>query len=357
MTRDRWRRAELRGALARRGKAAHRQGMRCRPLVLWLLAACAACGTPPAHVAHPASPPAPAAPPVLANHAPPAPTAPVHRGAAVLAWPVAPFTPAQITEATGCDVDKLAEQRYAKELAVDALPGAFAAQTTCDRAALAAACAARVKGGDPPPACLDAYRAVVAANPAFAFVDALADGYFGRLPLVDPPPHAARTLTGVVLAYKWDGLGHPVAWTLTVTDAATHPSVQVSGKSAPASVKQPATLGDNVAALGHALGGFLPVRAPLQAVDCTDNYPDWTAHLTFDDGSALDLATHGSNLLGLGGPWQLALGNTTYLQLSPDFTKAVAQLVEALALPIGEPEGEFCRGYDIESAVLEGTAP
>lgn len=327
--------------------------MRTPRLVLWSsLVVLGACGASHAPVATP--------PPVVANHPPPpapAPAAPASK--AVLAWPVAPFTDAQIAEATGCDVDALATQRYAKELAVDALPGAFAAKTTCDRAVLAAACIARVKDKDPAPpaACLDAYRAAVGANPAFAFVGSLPAGYFGQLPLVAPPPTAARAVTDLVLAYSWDGLGDKVAWTLTVHDAATHPTVSVTGPSAPKHVSPPATVGANVAGFGHALGGFLPIKAPLQAVDCTDNYPDWTATLTFDDGSTLSLATHGSNLLGLGGPWQLAVGSANYLQLGPDFTRAVADLVQALDLPIGQPEGEFCRGYDIEAAVLKSGSP
>ena len=319
-------------------------------LVLWSsVVVLGACGASPAPVA-------PRQAPVVANHPPPAPAPAKPASNAVLAWPVAPFTAAQVAEATGCDVDALATQRYAKELGVDALPAAFAAKSTCDHAVLAAACVARVKDkdGPPPAACLDAYRAAVGANPAFAFVGALAQGYFGQLPLVAPPPAASRAVTGLVLAYSWEGLGDKVAWTLTVTDAATHPTVTVSGASAPKHVAAPATIGTTVAGFGHALGGFLPIKGPLQAVDCTDNYPDWTATLTFDDGSTLALATHGSNLLGLGGPWQLAVGSTNYLQLAPDFTRAVGGLVEALGLPIGQPEGEFCRGYDIEAAVLKG---
>jgi hypothetical protein len=48
----------------------------------------------------------------------------------------------------------------------------------------------------------------------------------------------------------------------------------------------------------------------------------------------------------------MTIGGVTYLQLAPDFTRAIARLVKALDLPIGEPAGEMCRGYDIQGAVL-----
>jgi hypothetical protein len=117
-------------------------------------------------------------------------------------------------------------------------------------------------------------------------------------------------------------------------------------------VKDSPDLGAKVAAMGASLDSFLPIPQPLEAIDCTDNYPQWTATLAFDDGETLELSTHRSNLIGLGGPWQITSGGVTYLQLGPGFTRAVAQLVTTLGLPIGEPEGEMCRGYDLAGAVL-----
>src|SRR5215468_9142903 len=121
----------------------------------WWLVIATACGS---------SAPAPAPP---ANHPPPGtPSAPAAN--ALLAWPVAPFTPAQIAEVKACDVGKLAESRYPKAIGVGELPAAFAPKTTCDQAVLAVACATRFGDDKPPPPCLDAYRAAVKANPAFA---------------------------------------------------------------------------------------------------------------------------------------------------------------------------------------------
>lgn len=294
--------------------------MRHLPLVV-LLAGCGASSTP--------------APQPIAN-TPPAPAAAKPKAAsdALLAWPVAPLSAAQRAEAKTCDLGK---------------PPLAAATSACEHAAVAATCAG--KDGDPTPACLDAYRAAVRANPAFAFATKLAGTYFGKVHLVAPPPAADRTLVGLVLAYKWSGLGDGVEWKLTVKDASTHPTFAVTGangkpvKDSPAAAKA-------VGAFATSLDSFLPIKEPLQAIDCTDNYPDWSATLELDDGSRLELATNRSNLLGLGGPWQLTAGGVTYLQLSPGLTHAVADLVHELGLPIGQPAGMMCRGYDIGAELL-----
>jgi hypothetical protein len=306
----------------------------------WLVVL-AACGGPPAAAPTHA---------VVAN-TPPPPVTPRPTTSALLAWPVAPFSAAQIAEAKGCDVEKLAAARYAKGLTIDALPGAFAPKGTCDQAVLAAACASRLNDAAPPPLCLAAYGAVVKANPAFAFVSVLPGAYFGKVVIAANPPAADHPLVNVVLDYKWGGLGTPVDWKLAIRDATTKPVVVVTGSSAKTATTVP-DLAAKVAALGASLDSFLPITGPLEAIDCTDNYPEWTATLEFEGGNTLELSTHKSNLIGLGGPWQLTINNVTYLQLAPGVTRAVAQLVRALGLPIGQPAGEMCRGYDLAEAVL-----
>jgi hypothetical protein len=315
---------------------------------LAFVAVMAACGQP---AAIPVTPIAVAPP--LANTPAPAPKVVAAPAVdAVLAWPVAPFTKLQTAEVKSCDIDKLAKARYPKSVSVDALAGAFARHGTCDDATFAAACAARLpEDAAVPPACLDAYRSVIKTNPAFAFATSLLGGYFGKLAQVAPPPIAGRALTGVVLAYKWGGLGTAVEWNVTAHDLTTKPTLQIAGANT-----KPVTwsdaIGTDVTALGHSLASFMPIPKTVHAVDCTDNYPDWTATLTFDDGAKLELATQGSNLLGLGGPWQMTLGGITYLQISPDLAQAIYTLVKALGLPIGEPQGEFCHGYDLGAEVL-----
>lgn len=292
----------------------------------------------------------PTPPPPPTNH-PVTPAAPATTGpAAVLAWPVMPFTANQVTEVKGCDTEKLGDTRYPKAMGVDALAGAYPVKTACDQATLAAACAKRIKDGEPPASCLAAYEAAVQANPAFAFSNGLLGGYFGKVVLVAPPPIAAKKLASVAITYAWSGLGTEVKWTVTAHDLASAPAIEIAGGKPVAWSKE---VGAAVDKVGQSLAGFLPIGKPLAAVDCTDNYPDWTATLTFDDGGKLELATNGSNLLGLGGPWQTTIGGVTYLQLSPDLTRAMAQLVKTLGLAIGEPEGMFCRGFDLQAAVLQ----
>ena len=294
----------------------------------------------------------PERPPVVANVVTPPPAVtPRPTVASLHAWPVAPFSATQLAEAKGCDVEALADKRYPKSVATDALATSFAVSSTCDRAVLAAACGARAKDAAPTEACLDAYRGAVKANPAFAFVSALAGPYFGKVSLVAPPPATTHALVAAVLDYKWGGLGTPVDWKLEIHDASTKPTIALTGKNGKAT-KTPADLAVKVAALASSLDSLLPIPQPLEAIDCTDNYPEWAATLQFDDGEKLEMSTHRSNLIGLGGPWQLTINGVTYLQLAPGFTHAVAQLVEALGLAIGEPEGEMCRGYDIGAAIL-----
>jgi len=320
--------------------------MHCRFIGL-VLVVTSACGPS-------AKPPAPPSnhPPPPANGVPPPPAT-----AALLAWPVARFTPAQIAEVKGCEIEKLAQARYPKSMTIDKLPAAFAPHGTCDEATFAAACGYRLEDDkEAPPRCLEAYRTVIGANPAFAFSGQLVGAYFGKLALVAAPPPAKRPLASVDLVYEWGGLGDPVKWTVAVRDLATHPAIKVTGPNAKAATWSP-DVATAVAALGTSLGSFLPIPQPLHAIDCTDNYPEWTATLAFDDGSKLELTTNGSNLIGLGGPWQTTIGGVTYMQLSPDFVFAIAKLVKALDLAIGEPMGAMCRGYDLQNQVLVAPTP
>jgi hypothetical protein len=293
-------------------------------------------------------------PPVVANVVTPPAVAPrPAAGASLHAWPVAPFSAAQLAEVKACDVEGLADKRYPKSVTTDALPATFAVTSTCDRAVLAAACGVRARDAAPTEKCVDAYRAVVTANPAFAFVSVLAGPYFGKVSIVAAPPATTHALVTAVLDYKWGGLGKPVDWKLEIHDASTKPTIAVTGNNGTAT-KTPADLAAKVAALGSSLDSLLPIAKPLEAIDCTDNYPEWAATLQFDNGDKLEMSTHRSNLIGLGGPWQLTVNGVTYLQLGPGFTHAVADLVEALGLAIGEPAGEMCRGFDIGAAILGG---
>jgi hypothetical protein len=258
---------------------------------------------------------------------------------ALLAWPVARFTAAQIAEVKSCAVDKSAAKQYPDGVE---LPAASSVAGGCELAKLAAACAARLGKAEPTKPCIEAYSAAVKANPAFAFSGSLVGRFFGKVALVAPPTRGA--LVAAKIVYGWSGMGDAVSWTLTARGS----DVKVTGATA-----KTADVKDKLAALGSALDSFLPIPAPLEAVNCYDNYPDWSATLEYDDGTKLELSTHKSNLIGMGGPWQLTIGGVTYLQLGPQLPRAVGGLIEALGLPLGQPMASTCHGYDIEAQVLQ----
>jgi hypothetical protein len=61
------------------------------------------------------------------------------------------------------------------------------------------------------------------------------------------------------------------------------------------------------------LESFLPIPQPVEANHCTDSYPEWTIALEFDGGGKLELANHRSDLIPIGGPFQMTMGGVTYL--------------------------------------------
>jgi hypothetical protein len=289
---------------------------------------------------------------VVANKPPevaPAPQRPPQKppaSAALYRWPVAPFTKAQADEVNSCDTETLVKQRYPDALAVDALASAFARKTPCDHVTMAAACADRLGHAEPPPGCVEAYRDAVKANPAFAFSSGILGTYFDKAMLVDPPPAASHKVTKLVLQYKWTGEGDVVEWMLSVDDAGR---ASVTGAKA----KTSANVSAQLVAFGTSLDSFMPIPQPLETINCFDNYPEWTATIDFDDHSKLELSTHKSNLIGIGGPWQTTLDGVTYMQLGTKLPAAVAGIVKALELPLGEPMGMTCHGFDLQHAVLK----
>ena len=94
--------------------------------------------------------------------------------------------------------------------------------------------------------------------------------------------------------------------------------------------------------LSNALINFTPSQGFFILEVCTDNNPDWTVLLQFDDGISLTLETNSSNMLTLGGPLQVKGGEQIYVQYSADFLVALADLIEALGLLFGQPFGTYC---------------
>jgi hypothetical protein len=268
-------------------------------------------------------------------------------GEPILTWGARPYTVADADAVRACDLENAAAARYA--MPIDPVTSAFAPVTACEQAVLAEACAARADGVTPmSPVCIAAYRAAVAAIPAYAFQAAIPGAYFAMMPLAAPPPQAALAIRRLDVHYTWGGLGDSVDWELVVDDADTVAKLAVKG----AHERPVPDLGARVQAVRGALGDFVPVPGPIHAVDCYDNYPDWTMDLTFADGQTLSFATYGSNLIGLGGPWQATVDGKSSLQLAPGLAAVVGQLVMDLGLPIGEPAGMYCPGFDLGAAVL-----
>lgn len=268
---------------------------------------------------------------------------------ALFAWPVPRFTAAQLAEVKTCAAKKRAVHLYPETVDLGALSATTALDSACDEATLAAACARRLGTSEFSQACLDAYARAITANPAFAFADGLVAHYAGKLALVAPPPAARHAVVGLALDYKWSGTGPVRAWHVDITSATTNPHVTVTGATA----KRDVDVRAEVAAFGSALERFLPIAEPIQANHCTGDNPEWRATLHFEGGDTLELANHRSNLIAIGGPFQMTIGGVTYLQLGTQLTMAVGALVEALGLPRGVPADTTCTHYDFESAVLK----
>ena len=103
---------------------------------------------------------------------------------------------------------------------------------------------------------------------------------------------------------------------------------------------------DTVQELALGLDNLLPIDFGTPLVYCTDNFPEWSVVLTFEDGSKLDLESS-SNFVFFGGPWQTQIDGQTYLQYSDAFATRLKKLIDQLGLPTGEPEGMYCNGEGV----------
>jgi len=149
-------------------------------------------------------------------------------------------------------------------------------------------------------------------NPAFSLVGPLLSGYFGKVSVVAAPRSRARRGRGRArLQLVGMGNGVQLEARRARRQGDAHRSERRRGPEGGR-----ASLGALVKTLGTSLDSFVPINGPLEAVDCTDNYPEWTGTLTFDDGSKLELSTHRSNLLA-SRPVQITVDKITYLQLAP----------------------------------------
>jgi hypothetical protein len=171
--------------------------------------------------------------------------------------------------------------------------------------------------------------------------------YWDNFEIVKPPKTIqTEEIERLKIRYRWQGLGKPIAYTIEIEQGQTQPLVTVLD-SVPPSLKGRAkrTVDKKfVQALRKSLINLIPIRSEFSLTPCTDNYPDWTITIGFTDGTTVELATQGSNMVFEGGPWQVKLGDQRYIHFSTAFTEALERLVRKTALAYGQPLGMACHG-------------
>lgn len=188
---------------------------------------------------------------------------------------------------------------------------------------------------------------MIEANPAMALRLSLIATYFGATPLVAAPEFSSQSITDIHLTYTFAGMGPSNNYDIRLS--AGDGAFDVSGTAEIRGDDDQPTLAatvdsDTVQALATGLTDLLPIGQTFTAINCLDYYPDWSVELTFADGTTITMATHDSNVIGYGGPWQTNIDGQTYVQYSPAFMIAVADLFDALGLPFGVTAGMACMG-------------
>lgn len=267
-------------------------------------------------------------------------------------FPIDVPTEAQIDDAYACPLLAGAERSEGDSDAT-ATPEIEAAERSeaCGIANEALALAA-ARGDDEPATDeeIELFHKLVEANPALALRIDMIAYYFNASTLVAPPDFADQPITALRITYTFAGLGPSNDYDVTITDADSEPQVAGTAEIRTGSEDdEPLTLPETidsevVQAFGAALSDLLPIEEQFSAISCLDYYPRWTVELTFVDGTALTLGTNGSNVIGIGGPWQVEIDGQDYMQYSGALIKAVAELFEALELPFGTTGGMSCFG-------------
>lgn len=253
------------------------------------------------------------------------------------AFPLAAPSQEQIGEAYDCDLETAPAT------------GDLDSLTTCEMAVRALEMAA--ERGESKPISDDEialFTRLVEANSALVLRLSLIATYFGAIPLVAAPDFAEQTVTSVHLTYTFSGLGPSNNYDIVIDMSGETPAVtgtaEISGES-----DDPLDLPDSVAvevvqALLPALSDLLPIAEQFSSVACWDYYPDWVVELTLEDGTVIAVVNNESNVVGIGGPWQVEIDGQNYMQYSNAFSAAVIDLLDALSLPLGETAAMGCGG-------------
>lgn len=269
-----------------------------------------------------------------------------------LRWPVTAPSSSQIQDARQCDVENLAPERYPMSLAIADLADAYQARTACDWAVLAFAYAARGDQAGPPEEGETAFVRSVSLNAAYALKSVLLFSFFTYGDFIEAPPLTAEPLVQADLQYNWRGQGDDIAYVVTISGANSDPVATGTVNGEPFEAQPPA---DMMQRLGQALTDLVPIGTPIELTPCSDNFPDWRVRLTYADGSELEVVTHGSNVIALGGPWQVVIEGQSYMQHSLGFFIAIGDLIQFMELPWGQPVGSSCA--PLETSLLDVTYP
>lgn len=268
-----------------------------------------------------------------------------------VSWPLARFTDEQIADAIECEgtAYSQATELYPEDLPIDELQGALPLETACDWATLAVVYALRGQNDIG----AEAYLTAIYLNPAYSMVNDLLFEYFGSETLVESPPFVEQQLSSATIEYDYSGIGYTGSYSITITNFETTPYVTGSGteESSFSDEDGPATNNytvdqaidkEVVEPLGRAFTNLIPVDTEVELLACYDNYPDWVLELVYIDGTTITAKTHGSNAIGVGGPWQVLIDGQHYVQMSYDLVDVIIDIHDTLELPWGQTAAMNC---------------
>jgi hypothetical protein len=268
-----------------------------------------------------------------------------------LQFPLEVPSETQLQEAFGCEL--AADSASSKTVEVTDT-------TACGLAKQALALArAREQNSDPSAEEIALLTQIASANPALLLDINLIAAYYNAAPLVAPPAFTDQPITSINLQYSFDGMGDSVDYTIKISQADSEPvvtgHVENSGglgeATTPAATAEAVTLPDTIdvatiQAFAPALRDLLPTSTVFSMTPCWDYYPDWAVILTFADGTVATMVTQQSNVIGIGGPWQIEIEGRAYLQYSGAFAEAVTTLLDTMNLPLGTTAAMGCGDID-----------
>jgi hypothetical protein len=267
-------------------------------------------------------------------------------------FPVAPPTDEQIKEAINCIFEKSEANDVETHEATAEATGSENQLCEVAKAALVFA-DERGNGAAPSKEEVDLFLQVVAANAALPQRLELIAAYFNAIPLVAPPSFTDQPITEISIDYTFSGLGDALEYHLSIEDANENSVVsgqitidpnhinETTPESLSASVDS-----DLLQAFAPALQDLMPIENQFSMIHCYDYYPDWHVTLTFEDGTMVEMVTNKTNLVGIGGPWQMEIAGQTYMQYSAAISNAIVDLFEALKLEFGKTKAMYCGGIE-----------